>query len=257
MYCKYCGEEISEDSKFCKYCGKDIIETNEATSKVIPSQEDASLKSEEILSIQKNNPLKIEIAQKQVIQKSTIANEVVANLKMIGWALLIWCVFIIGFVVYHQKDISKVPDNSYWGESCYDSKIMSSIWEFNWEKQYAISIEYLIYVQHNGFNNFKIFNTYFISNSSNEQCLKSADEKAMELELSDESITQIKNEAKQKAKADKESFNDEINNLRKWKYNDDLKNNMLWAAIIAIFVTNIGRYFLKFGKWIVNNKTGE
>ena len=22
MYCKYCGKEISEDSKYCRYCGE-------------------------------------------------------------------------------------------------------------------------------------------------------------------------------------------------------------------------------------------
>ena len=24
MYCRYCGKEIPEDSRFCKYCGKEL-----------------------------------------------------------------------------------------------------------------------------------------------------------------------------------------------------------------------------------------
>jgi len=28
MYCKHCGEKISDDSSFCKYCGENIEETD-------------------------------------------------------------------------------------------------------------------------------------------------------------------------------------------------------------------------------------
>ena len=28
MYCKNCGKEIEQDSKFCKYCGENIAEDN-------------------------------------------------------------------------------------------------------------------------------------------------------------------------------------------------------------------------------------
>ena len=27
MYCKHCGREIADDSKFCRYCGTDLTET--------------------------------------------------------------------------------------------------------------------------------------------------------------------------------------------------------------------------------------
>jgi RNA polymerase subunit RPABC4/transcription elongation factor Spt4 len=37
MYCKNCGNEISDDSKFCKYCGENI-ENNESIKK-IPNEE--------------------------------------------------------------------------------------------------------------------------------------------------------------------------------------------------------------------------
>ena len=30
MYCKHCGKEIAEDSKFCQHCGKQIIEDGES-----------------------------------------------------------------------------------------------------------------------------------------------------------------------------------------------------------------------------------
>lgn len=33
MYCKYCGKEISEDSRFCNYCGKALQEVGEKGEK--------------------------------------------------------------------------------------------------------------------------------------------------------------------------------------------------------------------------------
>jgi len=27
MYCKYCGQQIDENSQFCKFCGKKLVET--------------------------------------------------------------------------------------------------------------------------------------------------------------------------------------------------------------------------------------
>lgn len=41
MFCKYCGKEISENSKFCRYCGKEIL--NETKSKIVPEDKLKSL----------------------------------------------------------------------------------------------------------------------------------------------------------------------------------------------------------------------
>lgn len=27
MYCKYCGKQIDDDSRFCNHCGKPLVET--------------------------------------------------------------------------------------------------------------------------------------------------------------------------------------------------------------------------------------
>lgn len=39
MYCMYCGEQISDNSKYCKYCGKHIYEENVVDE---PKEESAS-----------------------------------------------------------------------------------------------------------------------------------------------------------------------------------------------------------------------
>lgn len=63
MYCKYCGQQIDNDSEFCRYCGKN--QSDELTCKMEPSQcqEDKTEKKTNVATSQmpnqnKNNTLK-------------------------------------------------------------------------------------------------------------------------------------------------------------------------------------------------------
>ena len=65
----------------------------------------------------------------------------------------------------------------------------------------------------------------------------------------------LKKEAMEAAQKDKEDFWDTINSYRKNGYENDLHNNMKWAAIIAFSLTILVRYIVKFGKWVATNKS--
>ena len=42
MYCKHCGKEIADDSKFCKYCGNGVVDSSNqesATPTTSPAKE--------------------------------------------------------------------------------------------------------------------------------------------------------------------------------------------------------------------------
>lgn len=88
MYCKKCGKQISDDSKYCKHCGILVDETVPANNADIPTTTQ-ELKSEVVVTSRENTPVKIEISKKTTIKESTIANEIVANLKMVGIAVIL------------------------------------------------------------------------------------------------------------------------------------------------------------------------
>ena len=59
MYCKKCGKQIADNSKFCKYCGTLVDESLETDSTNDSIQTDT--RSEIIVSTKEESPVKIEI----------------------------------------------------------------------------------------------------------------------------------------------------------------------------------------------------
>lgn len=93
--------------------------------------------SEVIIVTKEANPIQVEVSKKGKDNSSTIANEIVGNLKMVGVALCIFLVYMMGVVLIHSKDAKPLDENSYWGESCYDPTTMSSNRMFHWQQHYA------------------------------------------------------------------------------------------------------------------------
>lgn len=139
MYCKKCGKQISDDSKYCKYCGILVDETVPANNTDIATTTQ-ELKSEVVVTSKENAPVKIEISKNTNIKQSTIANEVIANLKMVGIAVILWSVYILGFMGVHSKDAKPMNEKSWYGESCYDPSSLSGNWIMAWQNQYAIKV---------------------------------------------------------------------------------------------------------------------
>lgn len=268
MYCKNCGKQIADDSKFCKYCGalvEDSITTKNHSDEI---KEDSKI----VVSTKEESPVKIEIKKKSIVKESTAANEIVANFKMLGIAFILWLVYILGFSVVHQKDIKQMDENSYYGESCYDpSNLMLNHDITDWQIQYALKVltepdysklkhplrnklDYMEFAVRN-FNPTNDAEYNSVASMSKEKAQNYADNMARNKKLSKERQEALKNEAIQEAQIGKEELWNTLNDYRQSGYEDDLKKNTVWAAIIAFSLTILGRYFIKFGAWVIKNRT--
>lgn len=249
MYCKKCGYQIDEDSKFCKCCGSSLEEfVHTYTGQGPKSETDVHVKSFIHTQSAKSN------------RKSTIANEVVANLKMICIAIALWIAYIIGFSLIHANDTKTMDENSWYGESCYDPPMLMGSWEMYWEKIYAQKVLILIeekYSKHPRSTEQLASSVEYniIPSLSADNALKDAEEVAKVKRIPKAELEMLKNEAKSEAQRAREDFWMVIDGYRKNGFEDDLHNNMIWAAIITLSLTVLGRYIIKFGKWVIENKT--
>lgn len=265
IFCSECGQKIKSDSKFCRYCGAKVDEedlsTHSSTSQNIDDNK-VRTSSESIIEhkISSAKPIEVKIKSDPSVKKSTIADEIVANLKMIGFALIIWIVYIVGFVCYRSKDAAPLTEtNSYYGESCYDPGVLSGSWEFSWEKHLATKISYISTKKNkfgiSEFNPMSASDYLYLSNLTPNQALEEANRQAKSKNISDEHFAQLTQAAKEEAKRDRDSFNDKISSIRKYAYEDELHSHMLWAAIISLSIMIIGRYFILACKWVSRNKS--
>lgn len=264
IFCSECGQKIKSNSKFCRFCGSKVDAEDDVTSNSSKSLNVQSIQAES-QHVQEHNintpkPIDVKIKSESTVKKSTVADEIVANLKMIGIALIIWVIYIIGFVCYRAKDVTPLTEtNSYYGESCYDPGIMTGSWEFSWEKHLATKINYISTKKNKyGFTEFNPMSTsdyLFLSNLTPERALEEAKRQAKSKKISDEEFSRLTQEAKEDAKRERDSFNDEITSIRQSAYEDELHQHMLWAAIIALGIMIIGRYFILACKWVSNNKS--
>ena len=264
IYCSECGHKIKSSSKFCRYCGVKIEELSEISSTISPiqSEKNTELRSDSILEhkISSAKPIEVKIKSEPTVKKSTVADEIMSNLKMIGVALFLWIIYIVGFVFYRAKDAAPLTEtNSYFGESCYDTGVLTGNWEFNWEKHLATKVNYISTKKNKyGFSEFNPMSTsdyLYLSNLTPDRALEEAKRQAKVKHISDEEFAQLTEEAKNEAKKDRDSFNDEISSKRKYAYEEELHEHMLWAAIISLCITIVGRYFILACKWVSRNKS--
>lgn len=278
MYCKHCGKQIADDSTFCQYCGGKVMDDSpkQDSSIILPVKGDN--KSEEstpevVISTKEANPIQVEFSKKGKNNSSTIANEIVRNLKMVGIALCIFLVYMMGFVLIRSKDAKPLGENSYWGESCYDPATMSGSQMFHWQQHYAIKVcmapnykskRKRVHGSSSEFENYFFVNSFepinaadysLIMGMNGEEALSYANREAKNKELPQSLLEQYEEEAKKDAERDKQSFNDEISSIRKYAYEKDLQKNATYAAIISLLVMVLGRYFVKSVKWVSTNKT--
>lgn len=273
MYCKHCGKEITEDSKFCRHCGgklDDIEQDIHSINDISKPESDEKEKS----------AISIKVTQKSKDNSAAIANEIVGNLKMIGLAIVPFVVYMVTFVLIHQKDITKYDyetKTSFLGESCYDPSTITGSWKFHWEEYYY---ELLYFELHNQYP------LFVASQSTPERCLKDAkilekewkkkkeyidklrkeqpkqegvstqlDLDAYKMEM--RNLYVLKEQAKEQSVQDIRSWNEAINSYRKHGYEVDLKKNALYSSLICLLLTIVGRYLMKLIRWIKQNKTNN
>lgn len=248
MYCKHSGKQIADDSTFCQYCGGKLVPLQTANPiKEEPISESDKEKQEIVLTTKENTALQVEIIKKKTNHSSVIANEFVGNFKMLGLAVGLFIVYMLGFVAIHQKDIKvyDFPNSSYFGESCYDPNTLSGNWIFDWEEHYYKDLYWKVYKDI----------PFSLTNRSAKEYLKDAESLEKRLNLTEIEIGVYRESAKESAKKDRQDWADTINNHRKWGYEKDLKNNATYASIICLLLCILGRYIVKLIKWINSNKT--
>ena len=269
LFCSECGHKIKSNSKFCRFCGAKVDEdysSNEVKNPSTLSADNSECIDKSFSSIQEHTistskPNEVKIKSESIVKKSTVANEIVANLKMIVIALLLWTVYILGFMYYRAKDVSPLTDtNSYYGESRYDPRVMLGNWELSWEEHLAHKLNYVSFQK--DINNISDFNHMNISdyllslsNLSPDEALAKAKRYAKVKNISDEHFAQLVQEAKDDAKRNRDSFNEEISSIRRSAYEEELHKHMLWAAIISLGLMIVGRYFILTCKWVLKNKS--
>lgn len=101
MFCRFCGKEILDDSKFCQFCGSPVNEIGD-TAKVM-TQQTQSIDC--IVSNTPNEPLRIELIKTKIKKpkfnikffwekyKSIIAKEIACNAKLL-------CVAVVFILIY-------------------------------------------------------------------------------------------------------------------------------------------------------------
>lgn len=264
IFCSECGQRIKSDSRFCRHCGAKVDDVcsssncSTSTNTIIrkESAQDEPIVDHKITS----NTLEVKIKHDSFAKKSAIADEIVANLKMFCIALIIWFVYIVGFVFIRSKDAAPLTEtSSYYGESCYDPGTMSGGWEFSWERHLATKINYISPSKDKygipKFNPTSPSDYVYLSNLTPERALEEAKRQAKAKGISDEYFAQLTQKAKAEAKRDRDSFNDEISRIRKCAYEDELHSHMLWAAVILLSIMIFGRYFILACNWVSRNKS--
>ncbi len=246
MYCKHCGKQIADDSTFCQYCGGkvDALAQESKEDSVVeqtekPAETDKETAEEVVITTKEAQPLQVEVSKKTKDNSSTIANEIVGNLKMVGFALIGWFVFMIGFIAFHQKDIKQHPD-SYWGESCYDESYTTGNYgSFDWKE---ILAEYKRYRTNE-------------RNGLMWDGRRSPYGNMPQIKIYDRSDEELEKDAKEEAEKNKASFSEYINSNRQWSFEEDRNEKAKYSAIILLALFIVGRYLIKLTKWVGENKT--
>ena len=238
MFCRFCGKEILDDSKFCQFCGSPVNEIGD-TAKVM-TQQTQSIDC--IVSNTPNEPLRIELIKTKIKKpkfnikffwdkyKSIIAKEIACNAKLLCVAVVFILIYLIGFRTYHRRDIQKVyytPLN----ESRYDKKIPER-YKYRYTERW-IDVPKLELVKKEGGGLAHDFARF-----SGEKWVET---------YTKERITE------------KTGVNEMLVYEERRKYfKDDLSKHACYASWISVAVLILGRYLIliytiPFIKWIIKN----
>lgn len=125
MFCRFCGKEIPNDSKFCQFCGS-LLDC--------PEKEDNDKHSpiECVVSNDSQEPFRIEISKPSKRKskfnirsfinkhKALIAKEIVYNIKLLKIAILLLILYSLFFYIQNAYEIKSPLNRSSFQSSKYD-----------------------------------------------------------------------------------------------------------------------------------------
>ncbi len=131
MYCKYCGNQIDDNSKFCKFCGKKLVETQkvniEFTKPII---------IENILVY-----IKKQYEKYRLFFKLLMKDEMLIFYPLLAFIFIVWITFLTfaiigGILTLLHISTSSIPDS--YGIILV---IIITIILFNWFVNYYVKHE--------------------------------------------------------------------------------------------------------------------
>lgn len=249
MYCKNCGKKIADDSRFCTYCGTQVdSEISGAGNTVVANHLEGKQKVE--LSTADEAPIEVSILPPTLIKKSTVANEIVENLKMVGWAALIWLAYMIVLAV-----VQTIEEDARFGTGEDINGMATRIYEEKLQYEKNGGEDFAQYERLES-----ISNTPYLENKVKYKCkrdaqihLRKAQAKAQAFVLTDELERKLRDEALWEAKKEIKRIID----ARRGAVKETLIDHALWAALIAVALMIVWRYFVKACRWVSANRLQE
>lgn len=100
MYCKHCGKEIADDSKFCRYCGTDLSEHDSIVSESTDNDVDASsdnvsnfISSDGTSSIEECNKTDSSQQEDNEPKNESYHDNMIMNVLGVISGILLWGIF--------------------------------------------------------------------------------------------------------------------------------------------------------------------
>ena len=238
MFCKKCGKVIAADSMFCKYCGAkqdlDIVEEK------LQKKNDIKVK-EDVLDMHKP-----EMEKEVQKNKSAFADEMVAISKLLFVALLLWGLYMAGYVVYRSNDTKRSPELPF-GASCYDPELITGNYVLN-EDDAESKFKELIAIEKKNLERHK--GEIILDENGNKV---SAEPYFRHYTImTEQEKEQWKKQEIEKGHAE---WNSMINSYRLDGYENELKKNSWYSILIILCVFLTGRYVYKSVNWVNKNKT--
>lgn len=99
MYCMYCGNEISDSSRYCKYCGKLVAEDEMQIITSEEKQEETAVNEDYIVENQviENSQ---ECAEKEIIIEDIFFQHISKEKKIILFLIAIFMTALVAVIVF-------------------------------------------------------------------------------------------------------------------------------------------------------------
>ena len=115
MYCKHCGKEIADDSKFCRYCGKAQDSTNEDQ----PEKPVGSIESQS-----GSQSIKVELVTPKKVSEDGVRKGVLTILKEIGLiALFVGIAFLAKEITFQAINSQQFPEISQEDQKAFNDAV--------------------------------------------------------------------------------------------------------------------------------------
>lgn len=116
MYCKHCGKEIADDSKFCRYCGKAQHSTNEDQ----PEKTVGSIESQS-----GSQSIKVELVTPKKVSEDGVRKGILTILKEIGLiALFVGVAFLAKEITFQAINSQQFPEISQEDQKAFNHAVL-------------------------------------------------------------------------------------------------------------------------------------